>query len=135
MTILETFLKITPMLYVSMVMLPIMLYGYLVTSKSKKRVAAALANPADQLRVKRIDVRREFTSALFLGGCIAFGAAIIFFTASIVIDFKNSSGLFAVPLAPATFPPAPNNMVYPPEPVFESDAGAAANANQTNPAK
>lgn len=128
MTILETFLKIDPMLYVSMFLLPVVLYGYLVASRTKKRVAAALANPADQLKEKKINVRKEVTASIFLGTSIALGAAIILIISNVVIDFKNSSGLFAVPLAAATFPPAPSS-VYPSAP----EAGAQE-ASSTLPA-
>ncbi|MGB2631532.1 MAG: hypothetical protein WBC48_01285 [Minisyncoccales bacterium] len=128
MTIIETLAKIDPMLYASMFLLPFVLYGYLVSSKSKKRIAASLANPADQLREKKINIRKEITASLFLGGSVAFAAAIIIIIGFLVMDFKNSRGLFAVPLPAATFPPAPS-WVYPSAPEKQAEAPAAKAVN------
>jgi hypothetical protein len=96
-----------------------------VSSKTKKRVAAALANPADQLKEKKINVRKEVVSAVFLGSSIAFGVGIIFLISSVVINYKDSSGIFAIPLPAATYPPAPG-AVYPPQPPADTAAEAPA---------
>jgi hypothetical protein len=115
MTILETFLQIPTMFYVSLVFLPVTLFGYLTFSKPKKKVSAAAANPADTLKGKAPDVRRESTSAIFLGATIAFGAGLLISISMLVADYKNSRGLFAESLPAATFPPAMDN-VFPPVP-------------------
>ena len=126
MTILETFLSITPMLYVSIVLLPAALYGYLVVSKPKRHTSILMANPGDQLKEKTVDVRKEIVSALFLGSMIALGAAIIVFVGGIVADFKSSNGIFAVIMPAATTPPSLDN-VFPPAPVETAPATAPTN--------
>jgi len=100
------------MLYVSMLMLPFVLYGYLAASPPKT-VVAAKADPGAQLKGKKISVRRELRSAIFLGASIAFVVAIIIFLGGLVVDYKNSQGLFALPLPNATFPPAPTAQLPP----------------------
>ena len=115
------------MLYVSIVLLPAALYGYLVASKPQRRASILTANPGDQLKERTIDVRKELVSAFFLGSMIALGAAIIIFVGGIVADFKSSNGIFAVIMPAATTPPAPNT-VFPPQP----PAAAAPAAPVTN---
>ena len=125
MTILETFAQIPLMFYISLVFLPVTLFGYLTFSKPKKKISAAAANPADQLKQKAVDLKRESTSAIFLGATIAFGTAFLFSLGIIIGDYKNSRNLFAENLLAGTFPPAMEN-VFPPatsEPV--QDGGPA----------
>jgi|GEM_PF-800577 len=130
MTVLQTFLSITPMLYISIIMLPVCLYLFLVFSKPKKTIAAATADPAGQLLEKRVDFSREFKSSVVLGATVAFGAAILIFLSGIVVDYRNSTGLFAVALPPATLPPIPT-YVYPPAPILDAE-GDVAGAPKTD---
>jgi len=111
------------MLYASIVLLPVALYGYLSTSKSKKVVVASAASPGDQLREKSASVGRELLSALFLGSTLAFGVAIIIFLGGIVVDYKESRGIFAVVLPGETLPPAPAYS-FPPAPVSDKEPAA-----------
>ena len=126
MTILETFLSITPMLYVSIIMMPLALFGFLSVAK-KKRTAILAArtdsptNPGDQLKEKNTDTSKEMLSSLFLAATMAFGLAIAFFVANIVTDYKDSRGIFAVVMPAATFPPAPAHIV-PDGPVLPEEA-------------
>jgi hypothetical protein len=122
MTILESFAQIPLMLYISLPLLPAALYGYLHFSKPLKAIAAAAANPADQLREKKINIGREFLSSLFLGSCIGLGLAMLVSFSWIIGDYKNSRGLFAVALPASALPPIAS-YVFPPAPT-----AAAANA-------
>ncbi|MFA6376480.1 MAG: hypothetical protein WCX69_03730 [Candidatus Paceibacterota bacterium] len=138
MTILETFLGITPMLYVLIILMPLALFGFLSISKTK-RVAADPANPAspgDQLKGKKTNAGKEMLSALFLASALAFGAAIVFFVANIVADYKESRGIFAVVMPAATFPPAPDRVAPPgpalPEKEVESDEANPEAASLTD---
>jgi len=113
MTILESFAQIPLMLYISLILLPVTTYGYLVFAKPKKKVAAAAANPADQLKKKALDVKRESISALFLGATVAFCAGLLVGFGILISDYKNSRNLFAETMPAASFPPVQEN-VFPP---------------------
>jgi hypothetical protein len=106
MTILESFAQIPLSLYISLLLLPGALYGYLHFSKPLKTIAAAAANPADQLRDKKINIRRESFSSALLGASIGLGITMILSFNWIIGDYKNGRGLFAATLPPAAFPPA-----------------------------
>jgi hypothetical protein len=103
------------MLYVSIVLLPVMLYAYFAASKPKRSIPVGMASPGSQLKERTTSIGREIMAAFFLGSVLAFSAAIIVFLWSIVADYRDSKGIFAVPLPAATFPPAPS-AVYPPAP-------------------
>ena len=115
MAILELLSQIPLMFYFSAILLPAALYAFLTVSKPKKTVAALAANPADQLKEKKINVKKEFTSSLLLALIVAFGAAIIISIGDIIGDYKNDAGIFAKIMPPASFPPAPG-YVFPPAP-------------------
>jgi hypothetical protein len=115
MTILESFAQIPLMFYISLLFLPVSIYGYLTFGKPKKKIVAAAANPADQLKKKALDVKRETTSAIFLGATIAFSVSLVVSMGILVGDYKNSHNLFAETKPAATLPPAMNN-VFPPAP-------------------
>ncbi len=119
MSILESFAQIPLMLYLALLLMPLALYGYFRFSKPVKSIAAAAANPADQLRDKKINLRREFLMALFLSGCIGLAAVMLISFGGIIDDYKNNRGLFATPLPAATLPPS-QTYVFPPAPVVNS---------------
>jgi len=116
MTILESFAQIPLMFYISLFFLPIVIYGYLVFSKPKKKIAAVAANPADQLKGKALDLKRESICVLFLGSSIAFGMGLLVSLGTLIGDYKNSRNLFAETLPAAAYPPGLED-VYPPAPV------------------
>jgi len=130
MTILETFLSITPMLYVSIILMPLALFGFLSVSKTKRATvdSANPVSPGDQLKEKTTDTGKEMLSSLFLASTLAFGAAIVFFVANIVADYKESRGIFAVIMPAATFPPAPDHVV-PPAPALPEEEAKSDEAN------
>jgi hypothetical protein len=119
MTAIQTLAQIPAMLYVSIILLPLSLYGFLVQSAPKKAVPAKIANPGDQLKEKKVDVRREALSSFFLGASIAFGASVVILVGGIIADYKDNRGLFAIPLPAAAYPPAPE-YVYPPAPIIDA---------------
>ena len=126
MSILESFARIPLMLYMALLLMPLSLYGYFRFSKPLKSIAAAAANPADQLRDKKINLRREFLMSLFLSACIGLAAVMLISFSWIIDDYKNSRGLFAATLPAATLPPSQSNL-FPPAP--------PANATGTVPTK
>lgn len=114
------FFQQTPiMLYVSVMFLPVMIFGLFSLPKGKK-VSAKKADPAEALKDARVNPRREFLSALFFGGSIAFGLAILIFLGDIIGDYKNSRGVFARALPLAAIPPAFAD-VLPPAPEVDGD--------------
>jgi len=113
MTILEMFMLIPVMFYLSAISLPIMLFGYFTYSKPKKRILAKSANPADTLKEQKVDAKRESTSAMFLGATIAFGAGLLISMGWLVNDYKNSERLFAESLPAASYPPTIEDPVPP----------------------
>ncbi len=118
MTILETFKQIPVMFYFSLFFLPVALYGYLAFSKPKKRQAAVSANPADTLKEKRLDMKRESIMVICLGATLALGAGLLISISWLVGDYKNSRNLFAESLPAASFPPASLD-IFPPAPAGE----------------
>ena len=119
MTILESFAQIPLMFYISLFFLPVTTYGYLLFAKPKKKVSAAAANPADQLKKKAFNVKRESILTLFLGATMAFGAGLLVSIGILVGDYKNSRNLFAETLPAASIPPAQQN-IFPPASVGET---------------
>jgi hypothetical protein len=120
MGILESLSRIPPMFYLAALLLPAAVFGYSTVSKPKKTVAAKFADPAEQLKIKKIDARRETRAAGFLGLSIACGLALLISIGQIIGDYKNDQGLFAVELPALSFPPAPDT-VLPPAPPAVSD--------------
>jgi len=106
MTILESFARVPLMLYISLLVMPGALYGYFHFSKPLKTIVAAAANPADQLRDKKVNIKRVSMLSIFLGMCIGLGIAMLISFGWIIDDYKNSRGLFAKVLPAAAFPPA-----------------------------
>lgn len=108
------------MFYLSAFLLPAAVFGYLTASKPKKTIAAKSADPAEQLKIKKIDARRETRASTLLGLAIAAGLALLISIGQIIGDYKNDRGLFAVELPALSFPPAPDT-VLPPAPPAVSD--------------
>jgi len=117
-----------------MVLVPAALYGFFAASTPSKAIPARDENPADQLKEKKVDARREALSSLFLGATIAFGAAAVIILGGIIVDYKNSQGLFAVALPAATFPPAPD-YILPPAPELDDQGGIAGKNNVVDTTK
>ncbi|MCU0653618.1 MAG: hypothetical protein MUD10_05165 [Candidatus Pacebacteria bacterium] len=115
MTIIETFAQVPLMLYISLVLLPGALWGYFFFSKPKKTIAAAAANPADQLKEKKINIEREFFQSLLLGACVGLGISLTVSLGWVIDDYKNNRGLFAAELPVATYPPS-MGLEFPPAP-------------------
>ena len=132
MTLLEALSQITPLLYASILLLPLFLWGYFKFSKSKKIVSIDQAIPGDQLKEKTVDAGREFLVSFFLGGTLALGAAIIIFLGQIISDYKNSEGIFASVVPNETYPPGPS-FTFPPKPVIAAtDKNNVENADNAN---
>lgn len=134
MATLQILAQIPPMLYISLILLPPALYGFFAASGNKKKAPARLADPADQLREKTVDVRRESISGIFLGVTIALAAAAVLLIGGIIGDYKNSRGLFSVVLPAATFPPAPE-YALPPAPQVDEQGGIVGENNIINSQK
>jgi hypothetical protein len=134
MTILQTLGQVPPMLYASMLLLPIALYGFMAASAPKKTISARAADPADQLKEKKIDAGREIVSSVFLGATIAFGAAAMIIIGGVIMDYKNSRGLFAVTLPAATLPPA-SAYILPLAPEVDGQGSIVGNNKVIDPSK
>jgi len=106
MAILETLSFIPLMFYLSVIFLPLSLWGYFTFPKSKKKIAAKSANPADVLKARQINAKRELISGFFLGATIAFAFSLLISLSWLISDYKNNRNLFAETLPPASYPPA-----------------------------
>ena len=113
MTLLESIARIPLMLYAALLLMPAALYGYMHFSKPRKTIAASAANPADQLKGEKINLRREVYSVIFLGCCLGLGAGMIISFGWLIGDYKNSAGLFAAASPAAAYPPSPD-FTFPP---------------------
>ncbi len=125
----QTLAQVPPMLYVSMVLFPLFLFGFLTAAKPKRAVSAAMADPVDQLKERHVDIGREALSGVFLAATVACGAAAIIILTGVIGDYKNSRGIFAAALAPATLPPGPS-YVLPPAPELNADGSVAGQIEQ-----
>jgi hypothetical protein len=124
MNISEILFQIPPMLYLSLLFFPAALFGFFSASKVKNKISAAQADPAEQLKERRVDAGRESKSALFLGAAIALAASAGIFIYGIIGDYQNQRGIFAAVLPAKTFPPAPN-YVFPPAPALGAATSTA----------
>lgn len=115
MPIIEALGQIPPIFYFSAFLLLPAFYGFLLFSKPQKTIAAKAANPADQLKQKKINLKKELKAALSLSLAIACGFGVLSAMGDIVRDYKNDEGLFAENLPASTLPPAPE-IVLPPAP-------------------
>ena len=118
MEILEIIKQIPTAFYLSLVILPIAVWGFFVASKPKKTISAKNADPAEQLRAKKVNLKKEIQSGLLLGTAIAAGMGLFISLGMIIGDYKNDRGIFAAVLPPLSLPPAPET-VLPPAPETE----------------
>jgi len=118
MSIFETLSQIPPMFYLAALLLPAALFGYFFVAKPKKTIAAKSADPAEQLKAKKLDARREARISALLGLSIACGLALLISIGQIIGDYKNDRGLFAAELPPLSFPPAPDSELPPAPPAI-----------------
>lgn len=87
--------------------MPVSLLGYFKYSRPLKTINAASANPADQLKERKVNIKREMITSLFLGSCIGLGIGIILSLSWVIDDYKNNRGLFAPTLSITSIPAAP----------------------------
>lgn len=118
MAILEIIKQIPTAFYLSLVILPIAVWGFFAASKPKKTILAKNADPAEQLKAKKVNLKKEIQSGLLLGTAIAAGLGLFISLGMIIGDYKNDRGMFAVILPPLSLPPAPE-AVLPPAPRAE----------------
>jgi len=107
MEILAALGEIPLMFYLSIVIFPIAFWGYFAISKSKKTISAKDADPAEQLKNKKINAARELRGAIMMSVIVACGGAIVISLGQIINDYKNNEGLFAKILPSTSLPPAP----------------------------
>jgi len=118
MEILEIIKQIPAAFYLSLALLPVAVWGFFAASKPKKMIPAESADPAEQLKAKKVNLKKEIQSGLFLGAAIAAGLGIFISLGMIIGDYKNDRGMFAAVLPPFSLPPAPE-AVLPPAPPAE----------------
>ncbi len=114
--------------YLSLALLPVAVWGFFAASKPKKTVSAESADPAEQLKAKKVNLKKEIRSGLFLGAAIAAGLGLFISLGMIVGDYKNDRGMFAAALPPLSLPPAPEAVV-PPAPEAEQLAEQSSEIN------
>lgn len=131
----DQILQQTPiMLYVSLLFLPVMIFGFFSAHGRRRKISASKANPADALKGAKINERREILSSLFSGAAIAFGAAIIILSGDLISDYKNSRGVFAPALPVATIPPA-ISAAFPPPPEVDAQGNIVGKNSVIAPQK
>lgn len=118
MEIFEILGEIPLMFYLSIVVFPAAFWGYFSVSKPKKTVSAKDADPAEQLKNKKINAARELRAAALMSVAVACGAAILVSLGQIIGDYKNDEGLFAKIIPPTSLPPAPP-AALPPAPALD----------------
>lgn len=111
--------EIPLMFYLSIAIFPTALWGYFSVSKPKKTITAKDADPAEQLKGKKISAKRELRSAALLSAVVACGVAIIISLGQIIDDYKNDEGLFAKILSATSLPPSPEAVLPPAPPMIE----------------
>lgn len=119
MEILAALGEIPLMFYLSIIIFPIAFFGYFSVSKSKKTILAKDADPAEQLKNKKINAARELRGAMMMSVIVASGAGIIISLGQIINDYKKDEGLFAKILPSTSLPPAPDAVLPPAPSVIE----------------
>lgn len=124
MEILEILKQIPAAFYLSSALLPAAVWGFFAVSKPKKTISAQSADPAEQLKAKKVNLKKEIRSGLLLGTAIAAGLGLFISLGIVIGDYKNDRGIFAAVLPPLSPPPAPE-AILPPAP--EAESGGKAN--------
>jgi hypothetical protein len=123
MEILEIIKQIPAAFYLSLALLPAAVWGFFAVSKPKKTILAKNADPAEQLKTKKVNFKKEIRSGLLLGTAIAAGLGLFISLGIVIGDYKNDRGIFAAVLPPLSLPPAPE-AILPPAPGAELDGKA-----------
>jgi len=118
MEILEILKQIPAAFYLSSALLPAAVWGFFAVSKPKKTISAQSADPAEQLKAKKVNLKKEIRSGLLLGTAIAAGLGLFISLGIVIGDYKNDRGIFAAVLPPLSLPPAPE-AILPPAPEAE----------------
>ena len=126
-------MQIPIMFYATVVLLPTFIVIYFVAGRKKKVVPLRSADPALVLRAQGVNVRRALTSNMLLGIVYGLVVSLVIFVVMIGVDWYYSTGLFAVDLPYATFPPKVSDVLPPHPPSYAKSATDNGGGSDTIP--